>query len=154
MNSLTIASHLHLWASMLRKPSGFSHSTSNLCTRLKDIIKLRFKVIHQYCSGNENLLKLPRGDVYDMLIVKTEKKVEVTKPISTIWQVQHAKFPPHMAPSWQVTWTIANLYWIFLTRILLKMSIRMKQTVVVFWGKTKNYITLYLYGIEHCLCFV
>ena len=30
----------------------------------------------------------------------------------------------------------------------------MKQTVVVFWGKTKNYITLYLYGIEHCLCFV
>jgi hypothetical protein len=30
----------------------------------------------------------------------------------------------------------------------------MKQTVVIFWGKTKNYITLYLYGIEHCLCFV
>jgi hypothetical protein len=29
----------------------------------------------------------------------------------------------------------------------------MKQTVVVFWGKTKNYITLYLYGIEYCLCF-
>jgi hypothetical protein len=24
----------------------------------------------------------------------------------------------------------------------------------LFWGKTKNYITLYLYGIEHCLCFV
>jgi hypothetical protein len=24
----------------------------------------------------------------------------------------------------------------------------------VFWGKTKNYITLYLYGIEHCLCFI
>ena len=32
--------------------------------------------------------------------------------------------------------------------------IRMKQTVVVFGGKTKNDITLYLYGIEHCLCFV
>jgi hypothetical protein len=31
---------------------------------------------------------------------------------------------------------------------------RMEQTVVVFLGKTKNYITLYLHGIEHCLCFV
>jgi hypothetical protein len=27
------------------------------------------------CSGNENLLKLPRGEVYDMLIVKTGKKL-------------------------------------------------------------------------------
>jgi hypothetical protein len=36
----------------------------------------------------------------------------------------------------------------------LMIPIRMKQTVVVFWGKTKNYVTLYLYGIEHCLCFV
>jgi hypothetical protein len=27
------------------------------------------------CSENENLLKFPRGEVYDMLIVKTEKKL-------------------------------------------------------------------------------
>ena len=26
--------------------------------------------------------------------------------------------------------------------------IQMKQTIVVFWGKTKDYITLYLYGIN------
>jgi hypothetical protein len=41
-----------------------------------------------------------------------------------------------------------------ITHHLQMIPIRMKQTVVVFWGKTKNYITLYLYGIEHCLCFV
>ena len=69
---------------MLQKPTGFSHSTSNLCTHLKDIIKIRFKVIHQYCSGNENLRKLPRGEVYDIFIIKTDKKVGVTKLISTI----------------------------------------------------------------------
>ena len=69
---------------MLQKPNGFSHSTSNLCTHLKDIIKIRFKVIHQYCSGNENVRKLPRGEVYDIFIIKTDKKVGVTKLISTI----------------------------------------------------------------------
>jgi hypothetical protein len=35
-------------------------------------------------SGNENLLKLPWGEVYDMLIVKTEKKVGVTELVSKI----------------------------------------------------------------------
>jgi hypothetical protein len=110
MNSWTLASHLHLWASMLQKPTGFSHSTSHLCTHLKDIIKIRLKVIHQYCSGNENLRKLSRGEVYDILIIKTDKKVEVTKLISTIWQVQHAKSPPYgtiLTLLW-VTWTIAQ----------------------------------------------
>jgi hypothetical protein len=69
---------------MPQKPTGFSHSASNLCTHLKDIIKKRFEVIHQYCSGIENLRKLPRGEVYDILITKTDKNVEVTKLISTI----------------------------------------------------------------------
>jgi hypothetical protein len=49
-----------------------------------DIIKIRFKVIHQYCSGNENFRKLQRGEVFDILVIKTDKKVEGTKLISTI----------------------------------------------------------------------
>ena len=55
-------------------------------------------VIHQYCSGIENLRELPGGEVYDILMIKTDKKVEVTKLISTIWQVQHAKSP--LPPIW------------------------------------------------------
>jgi hypothetical protein len=35
-------------------------------------------------SGNEILLKLPRGEVYDMLIVKTEEKVGFTELVSKI----------------------------------------------------------------------
>jgi hypothetical protein len=44
------------------------------------------------CSANENLLKLPRGEVYDMLIVKTENNVGVTELVSKVWQVQYATF--------------------------------------------------------------
>jgi hypothetical protein len=51
--------------------------------------KDKYKVIHQYCSGNENLRKLPSGEIYDILVIKTDKKVEVTKLIC----VQHAKSP-------------------------------------------------------------
>ena len=53
------------------------------------------------CSGNENLLKLPRDEAYDMLRVKTEKSL-VTELVSKIWQVQYATFSPciYMAPSW------------------------------------------------------
>jgi hypothetical protein len=108
----------------------------------KDIIKIWFKVIHQYCFGNEHLRKLPRGEVYDILIIKTDKKVEGTKVISTIWQVQHAKSPPPygtiLTLLW-VTWTIThydNLYWIFLTRILyIKIIFIYKKTR---FSKTKS----------------
>jgi hypothetical protein len=72
---------------------------------------------------------------------------------------------------WIITFTLRNfMYWplslLYVTKLViyiwwflygwnrLMIPIRMKQTVVVFWGKTKNYITLYLYSIEHCLCFV
>jgi hypothetical protein len=44
-------------------------------------------------SGNEILLKLPRGEVYDMLIVKTEKSrfEDMTRSLCHL--------SPHMAPS-------------------------------------------------------
>jgi hypothetical protein len=46
-----------------------------------------------------------------------------------------------------------NLSWsVFIHWDLARIStIAEWNTVVVFWGKTKNYITLYLYGIEHCM---
>jgi hypothetical protein len=56
------------------------------------------------CSGNENLLKLPRGEVYDIYahtVVKAERKVGITEHVSKIWQVQYATFSPmwrHLDP--------------------------------------------------------
>jgi hypothetical protein len=45
------------------------------------------------CSGNENLLKLPRDKVYDMLIVKTGKKTHFEDMTIAICHLF-----PHMAP--------------------------------------------------------
>ena len=62
------------------------------------------------CSGNENLLKLIRGEVYDMLIVNTETKVAVTELVSKIAMTSAVSHLfPHMGA--------------ILTRILLKMCI-------------------------------
>jgi hypothetical protein len=72
------------------------------------------------------LLKLPWGEVYDMLIVKTEK---IWGHRTRFEDMQYATFSPHMAPAiltlLRVTGTIAIAQPLLnsLTRILLKMSI-------------------------------
>ena len=61
---------------------------------LQLIVLLRWFISN--CSGNENLLKLTRGEVYDMLIVNTETKVAVYLVIiykTCIVVVQRCLFP-------------------------------------------------------------
>jgi hypothetical protein len=42
------------------------------------------KVFRSNCSRNENVLKLPRHGVYDILTVKSHKKVGVTELVKKI----------------------------------------------------------------------
>jgi hypothetical protein len=76
--------------------------------------KLLLRWFISNCSGNANLLKLLRGQVYDILIVKTEKKVGVTELVSKIWQMPPF---PDTASSWsfhevQEQSQLLNRYWI------------------------------------------
>jgi hypothetical protein len=49
------------------------------------------------CSGNENLLKLPRGEVYDMLIVRTDWKVGGPNSFRRYDKCNMPPFPPYGA---------------------------------------------------------
>ena len=86
--------------------------------QLRGFFSLKVIIFISNCYGNENLLKLPRGEVYHMLIVKTEKKlgrlwVRFEDMTSAICHLS-----PHMAPSWsfyelQEQSQLLNRYWIF-----------------------------------------
>jgi hypothetical protein len=62
-------------------------------TNFADFFHLRWFISNSY--GNENLLKLPRGEVYDMLTLKQKKRWADPEFVSKIRQVQYATFP-HM----------------------------------------------------------
>jgi hypothetical protein len=51
---------------------------------LFQVLTIRLRKFRSNCSRNENVLKLPRHGVYDILKIKSHKKVGVTKLVKKI----------------------------------------------------------------------